>query len=106
MTTAVLAIEVGDLHVHAQVRRRLHRLPHHVGVNRQLATATVHEHRERDARGPAEVREFIHRGANRAAGVEHVVDDHDLPVVEAQRKAGLSRRRGADRWSAGRRDTA
>ena len=51
-------------------------------MDRKLAPASIDEHRERDARGPAEVRELVERGAHRATGVQHVVDDHDALAIQ------------------------
>src|SRR5262250_3645242 len=55
-------------------------LAHVVGANRQLAMSAVDEDGELHAARPAEVHERVERGAHRAAGVEHVVDQHHLPV--------------------------
>ncbi len=46
--------------------------------------AAVDEHGELDARGPAVVEERLDRGADRAAGVEDVVHQHDRPAVERE----------------------
>ena len=46
--------------------------------------AAVDEHCELDARGPAVVEERLDRGADRAAGVEDVVDEHDRAAVERE----------------------
>jgi hypothetical protein len=94
----VAPVELGDEHVHAAAGRDLDAAPDHVGVDRQLAPAAVDEHRERDPRRPAEVRELVEGGAHRAAGVEHVVDDHHARAVDAagERRAAHDRAR-ADR---------
>ena len=55
---------------------------------------------------PAEVGELVERRADRAAGVEHVVDDDHRRAVEVRRQAASRRRPGAARPSAGRRDRA
>src|SRR3990170_6234660 len=47
--------------------------------------AAVDEHGELDAGRPAEVREGIHRGADAASGVEHVVHQDDAPAVDVNR---------------------
>ena len=52
-------------------------LAHEVGPDRQLAVAAVDEDRELHRAGPAELVERVERGAHRATGVEHVVDEHD-----------------------------
>ena len=55
-----------------------------VGADRQLAVAAVDEHGELDARGPAVVEERLDRGADRAAGVEDVVDEDARPALERE----------------------
>ena len=60
-----------------------------VGPDRQLAVAAVDQHRELDGARPAEVVERVERGADGAAGEEHVVDQHDdLAVDPAGRDLG------------------
>ena len=54
-----------------------------VGADRQLAVAAVDEDRELHGAGPAEVAERVERGADGAAGEEHVVDEDDEPAVDA-----------------------
>ena len=56
------------------------------GLDRQLAAAAVDQHGELDARGPAEVEQLVDRGAHAAAGVEHVVDEHDGRAVDVERQ--------------------
>ena len=61
----------------------------------QLAVAAVDQHGEAYGAGPAEVGERVERGADRAAGEEHVVDeDDDLAVDPAGRQRGLVRAPG------------
>ena len=53
---------------------------------------------ERYRRRPAEVRELVESGAHSAAGVEHVVDDHDVLAVEIPRQIrGTDDRARSDR---------
>src|SRR5690606_21779659 len=47
-----------------------------VGMDRKLPTASIDQYRERDVRRAAEVRQFIERRTNGAAGVEHIVHYH------------------------------
>ena len=65
------------------------RLADDVRLDRQLASAAVDQHGQRDARRPAEVGELVERGADRASGVEHVVDDHDVLAVDVDRDLRL-----------------
>src|SRR4029077_3635015 len=64
-----------------------------VRPDRQLAVAPVDEHGELDARRSAVVEESLDGRADRAAGVEDVVDEDDRPSVE--REIELRR---ADEW--------
>ena len=62
----------------------------------QLAVPAVDEHGEPYGGGPAEVVHRVERGPDRAAGEEHVVDEHhDLAVDAAGRHLGLVRARGS-----------
>ena len=65
-------------------------LAHVVGADGQLAVAPVDQHRELDAARPAEVEERVDGRADGAPGVEHVVDEHDGGVVEAERQLGAA----------------
>ena len=77
-----------------------------VGADRQLAVAAVDQDREPDRLRAAEVVERVQRGADGAAGVEHVVDQHDdLAVDAAGRDLGAAAGRGPGA-SAGRRGTS
>src|SRR5580704_7232244 len=46
--------------------------------------AAVNKDAEADALGSAEVEEAVHGGTNGAAGVEHVVHDHEVAIVYAE----------------------
>ena len=54
-----------------------------VGADRQLAVAAVDEHRQLDGARAADVAQRVERGADRAAGEEHVVDEDHQRVVDA-----------------------
>ena len=66
-------------------------LAHEVGTDRQLAVAAVDEDRELDRAGPAELGERVHRGADGAARVEHVVDEHHDPAGDVDGDLGGAR---------------
>src|SRR5258708_285563 len=66
------ALRVGGGHVLADV----------IGSDRQLAMASVDQHRELDRARPAEVEQRVHRGPRSAAVVDHVVDEHDHLAVD------------------------
>ena len=55
-------------------------------LDRQLAPATVDQHRQLHAGRPAEVEQLVDHGAHGAAGVQHVVDQHDVPAVDLERQ--------------------
>ena len=48
----------------------------------------VDQHGELHAARAPEVHQRVERGAHRAAGVEHVVDQHDLALVEREADVG------------------
>jgi hypothetical protein len=60
-----------------------------VGLHGQFAAAAVHQHRQLDAGRPAEVEQFVEHGADGAAGVQHVVQQHDVRAVDVERQHGL-----------------
>ena len=72
---AVDLVDLDELHLDALAARGRQVLADVVGADRKLAVAAVDEAGELDARGPAVVEERLDRGADRAAGVEDVVDE-------------------------------
>src|SRR5437867_9018106 len=73
----VHAIRLGEPDLHLLAARGGNVLADIVGADRQLAVTPVDQHRELDRLWPAEIDERIHRGADRAAGEEHVVDEEN-----------------------------
>ena len=74
-------VDLDELHLDALVARGRQVLADVVGPDRQLAVAAVGEHGELDARRAAVLEQRVDRGADRAAGVEDVVDeDHGAPL--------------------------
>src|SRR5205085_9431409 len=59
-----------------------------VRPDRQLAMASVDDHGELNARRPAVVEERLDRRADRAPGVEDVVDEYDGPPAEREVELG------------------
>src|SRR6266700_898516 len=74
---AVDLVHLDELHLDSLVAGGRKVLADVVGTDRQLAVAAVDEHRQLDAVGSAVVEERLDPGADRAAGVEHVIDEHD-----------------------------
>ncbi len=68
-----------------------------VCLHRQFAAAAVEQHREFHPGRPAEVEDLVQRRADGAAGVEDVVDQDDVLVLDRK----VDRRR-LDGWWAGR----
>ena len=62
------------------------RLADDVRVDWKLASSAIDEDRERDPRGPAEIGELVERRAHGAAGVENIVDDHDVHALDSPRQ--------------------
>ena len=66
-----------------------------VGADRQLAVAAVDQDGQLHGLRPADLGERVERGTDRAAGVEHVVDEHHgLAVDAARRDVGRHQRPG------------
>src|SRR5437867_3850757 len=86
----ILPIDLLYQHVHALPAVHLHLLADNVRLDRQLATAAVDEHAQRNPFGAPKVRELVERGPNGAAGVQHVVHDHHVLAGEIAGDAGLS----------------
>ncbi len=82
----VLAVGLLEVDPDELLARRRDVLADVVGADRQLAMAAIDEHRQADRLRPAEVDERVHRGADRPAGVQHVVDEDDRPAVDARRQ--------------------
>ena len=80
----VHAVDLLDAYVHALRACCRQVLAHVVGADRQLAVAAVGQHGQLHAVGAAVVEQGVDRGADRAAGVEHVVHQHDGHAVEGE----------------------
>jgi hypothetical protein len=54
-----------------------------VGPNRKLAVAPIDQADELDRLGSSKVHQRVHRGADGAPGIDHVVDKNDDPIVDS-----------------------
>ena len=81
---AVDLVDLDQLDLDALAARRRQVLADVVGPDRQLAVAAVGEHGELDAVGPPVLEERVDRGADRAAGVEDVVDEDHGAALELE----------------------
>ena len=88
------AVGLGQAHLDLLDQRGRQVLADEVGPDRQLAVAAVDQHGELDGLGPAEVVEGVERGADRAAGEQHVVDQHDDLAVDVVGDLGVLERAG------------
>jgi hypothetical protein len=57
-------------------------MPDVVGLDRELTAAAIDEDRELDRTRTAVVEHGVERRSNGAAGVEHVVDEHDAALLD------------------------
>jgi hypothetical protein len=77
------AVGLGEQHDDRLAVCRRHVLADVVGPDRQLAVPAVDQHGQlHRARAPV-LGQGVQRGAHGPAGEQHVVDEHDQPVVEA-----------------------
>ena len=91
---AVVLVGLDQRHLDALAERRRQVLAHEVGPDRQLAVAAVDQHGELDRAGAADLVEGVERGADRTAGEQHVVDQHDDLVVDVVGDVGVLERAG------------
>ena len=81
--TPSTAVVFGEPHLDVLGARGGHVLADVVGAERQFAVAAVDEHRQLHRARPADVAQRVQRRADRAAGVEDVVDEDDQRAVDA-----------------------
>ena len=95
ITTAVATVVFAQQHVHALAARGRDVLADIVGAQRQFAVAAVDQHRQLHHPRPAHVAQRVQRGAHRAPGVQHVVDEDHQRVVDTagRNRGGLQRPR-------------
>ena len=99
----VLAVDLVEVDPDDLLAWRRHVLADVVGADGQLAMAAIDEHRQADGRGRPKSTSASMRGADRAAGVEHVVDDHERRRLEVERQVGALDDAAAAPRRAGRR---
>src|SRR6476661_1218267 len=92
----VAAVQLGHEHVHPVAGAGAHGGADDIGLDRQLAAATVDQHAEEDAARPAEVGALVECRAHGAAGVQHVVHDDDRTAVEIGEPRFADHGAGAD----------
>ena len=86
----VATVDLDQLDPHALAHRRGEVLADVVGSDGQLAVAAVDQDGELDELRPSQVAEGVERGADRATGEQHVVDEHDpAPVDPFRRHVGV-----------------
>src|SRR3954447_13462016 len=86
-------VDLDELHLDALVARGRQVLADVVGADRQLAVAAVDEHGKLHARRAAVVEERLDRRADRAAGVEDVVDEDDRHPLEREAELRVAHER-------------
>ena len=55
-------------------------------ANRQLAAASIEQHRKVDATRAAEVEQFVQGCADGSARVKNIVDDDDVSAIDVERQ--------------------
>ena len=64
-----------------------------IGAYRQFAVPAIHQHGKLYRFRPAAAENSLDRGARGAAGVQHVVHEHNVPVCHVERKLRASHKR-------------
>ena len=93
LDAVVAAVDLREAHPHVLARPGGQVLAHEVGPDRQLAVAAVDQDRELHRAWAAELGERVERGADGAAGEEHVVDQHHDPPADVDGDLGGAERR-------------
>ena len=78
------AVDLVELDLDNLLPGGLHHAAHEAGLDRQLAVSAVDQHQQLHAIRAAMVEERIERRARGAAGVEHVIDQHDIAAVHIE----------------------
>src|SRR5215208_236552 len=95
---AVDLVDLDELHLDALVAGRRQVLADVVGTDRKLSVTAIDEARELHARGTTVIEERVDRGANRAAGVEDVVDGDARPSAERELELAVADDRLRVEW--------
>lgn len=82
----IFTIGLNEPYPHQFVARAGNVLAHIVRAYRKFTMAAVHENRELDAAWPADVYQCIHGCTNGAAGIEHVIDEHNIATGYRERE--------------------
>ena len=96
--TALLALYNNNLFIFVVVTKHhlddlavggLNVLAHVIRLYRQLAVATIYQHRKLNPSRAAEIDQLIQRRAHGSTGVQHIVDQHDRAVGNVSRDVGF-----------------
>src|SRR5688500_15332401 len=79
-------VEFRDQHIDTLRRADRDLLSDYVGVDRQLSSAAIDQHRQRDRCRTPEVGELVEGRPDRTSGIENNVHDDDVFAIEAPRK--------------------
>ena len=58
----------------------------HIGPDGEFASVSLYQHGQHDGARAAVVEDHVHRGAGGPAGVEHIVDQQHVPLVDVHRQ--------------------
>src|ERR1700735_4398654 len=79
-----LAVNLLQANFHYFGVARFHGSTNERRFDRQFSMAAVDQHTKADALGAAEIEEAVHGGTDGAAGVQHVVDDYQIAVIDRE----------------------
>ena len=77
-----------DLHDFSVLRADL--LTDEIRFDRKLAMTAIHHHRQLNRTHPPEVAQCVQRGANGTTGVENIIDENDVLIVDVGRNVRAS----------------
>src|SRR5690349_13515426 len=84
----VMTVYLLEQNLDALAPRRRQVLPHVVRFDWKLAMPAVHQHHQLDRTRAAEIDQGVECRSNGPAGIEHIVDQQDDPVVDRERDVG------------------
>lgn len=81
---ALFVVDFGEAHLDNFAVAGLYRPANVLRFDRHFSVPAVDQHAQRDALRPPQVKQAIHGGADRPAGVKDVIDQHEIHAVHGE----------------------
>ena len=66
----------------------LNSFSHNICLYRQFSPVSLNQYRQRDAGRPAIIKYLVHCGTDGTAGIQHIINQDDVPIFNIERQAG------------------